>query len=64
MRKNVFGNFAFNGNCMGLVLCVSCICRDASRDCFGVVGISMNDGRRCGACEKFLVANRWLHKIS
>ena len=52
--------FAFDRNHMGMVLCMSCICWDASCDLFVVVGNSMNDGRGYGGCEKSLVANRWL----
>ena len=42
---------------MGMVLCMSCVRWDVSRDQVGVMGILMNDGHRCGSCEIVLVAN-------
>ena len=42
---------------------MSSVCQDVSRDQFGVMGILMNDGRRCGSHEKFSVANGLLQKL-
>ena len=57
MRKIVFGNFAIDRNRVGMVLCMSSICRDVSRNRFGVAGILTNDGRGCGSHKNFSVAN-------
>ena len=46
--------FAVDGNRAGMILCMSCACRDASRDQIEVAGILTNDGRRCGSREKFI----------
>ena len=45
--------FAVDGNHAGMMLRMSCACRDASRDQIGVVGILTNDGRGCGSRENF-----------
>ena len=49
--------FTIDGNRAGMVLCMSCVHQDVSRDQFGVAGILMNDGRGCGSNKKFSVAN-------
>ena len=40
-----------------MVLHMSCARQDVLRNQFGVTGILMNDGRRCGSRGKILVAN-------
>ena len=45
--------FTVDGNHAGMVLRMSCVCRDASRDRFGVTGILTNDGRGYGSRKFF-----------
>ena len=45
--------FAVDGNRAGMMLHMSCACRDASRDRIGVAGILTNDGRGCGGHDNF-----------
>ena len=52
MRNIDSSNFCHQQNCVGMVLRMSCICWDVSRDRFGVTGILTNDGRGCGSHEK------------
>ena len=43
--------FAVNGDRAGMMLHMSCACRDASHDRFGVAGILTDNGRGCGSHE-------------
>ena len=45
--------FAVDGNRAGMMLRMSCACRDASRHRIGVAGILANDGRECGGRDNF-----------
>ena len=45
--------FAVDGNHAGMMLRMSCACRDASRDRIWVTGILTNNGRECGGRDNF-----------
>ena len=46
--------FAIDSSHAGMVLHMSCVHWDVSRDQFGVMGILMNDGHRCGSHENWV----------